>query len=105
MIQQVFPNLYSEDESSEQVVNFLRSTPFEDIVSKSEMFNTYYITGIPWLPIVDDFSKRPFIPKDFNTLFSEGNYNKVRNIMLIFMSHLGYLCFFIFQGTNNDWWN
>jgi hypothetical protein len=40
-------------------------------------------TGNPWIPIKDDFSKNPFIPGDFNTLFKEGKYNKVIKIIII----------------------
>jgi hypothetical protein len=46
-------------------------------------FETYLFTGNPWIPIKDDFSKNPFLPGDFNTLFKEGKYNKVIKILTI----------------------
>jgi carboxylesterase type B len=66
--------------NSVQLLELLQNAPLEELVARNAFFEKFMFMRLPWKPIVDKHSSRPFIPRDPTELLSEGSFNKVQTI-------------------------
>ncbi len=79
----VLEDLEPEDDldqlDSQQKLDILQKVSVEELVKRNALFEKFMFVRLPWLPIVDAHSSKPFLPKSPKELLSEGSFNKVKS--------------------------
>jgi hypothetical protein len=78
------------EDPPDKILKHLRKVPAKILVEKTLLFKDWDVTNpLPWKPIIDDHSSRPFLPLSFEQIVSSGEFAKEVPVLAGFNSEEG----------------